>query len=127
MEMMIKEFNKMLEIRMSAGIGRFLGLSVEDSGSSIKIDMDMTKIILKFFKIENCRPVATPPPHGIDLSLESVGALTDATLYRQLVDALMLLDNTVRPDNSFSVDCLARYIHRSSDAFWTAGKHRSSG
>lgn len=70
--MMIKEFQKMLEIWMLAKIEILLGLLVEDSGNTIKIhNKDMMERILEFLTMEICRPVATRPPHEIDLSLES--------------------------------------------------------
>lgn len=69
-ERMIQELKKKFEIRIFAKIERFLELSVQGFVMSTTIhNKDMTDRVLNFFKMKNCRPIATPLPHGIDLSL----------------------------------------------------------
>eukprot|EP00253_Pinus_taeda_P008574 PITA_08574 len=61
--------------------------------------------ILKRFRMEDCRPMATP----MITSWKKIDALedkdVDPTLYRQLIGSLMYLVNT-RPDNCYAVNTL---------------------
>lgn len=63
--------------------------------------------------------VSTPLPSGIKLVQSSDSLLSDPEPYRQLVGKLLYL-NLTRPDLSYSVQQLSRFVSRPSTAHWEA-------
>lgn len=120
----IDNFSKEFEIRRSKSIDKFLGITIEDEGDQVRMHNEPMIIrMLKYFNMENSKPTGTPLPSNLDLEDNGSSPLPDQTPFRQIVGSLMHLANTVRPDISYSVNFLARYMHRPTDALWTACKH----
>jgi hypothetical protein len=62
-----------------------------------------------------CKPVSTPLPVNLDLSLKDSPEVVDPKLqaeYRAIVGSLMHLNQWTRPDLGFAVTFLSRYLHR---------------
>lgn len=120
----IDHFERDFEIRKSKPIERFLGVTIEDEGNEVRMHNEpMIMRMLKSFNMENANPSATPLPSNLDLMEEGSSPLPDQTPFRQIVGSLMHLSNTVRPDICYSVNYLARFMHRPTTALWTACKH----
>lgn len=123
-EKVIEAFEREFEMRVADRIDKFLGITIEDNGDTVKMhNAPMVDRILKYFNMTDCRAATTPLPAGLDLSMGEKNEVTETTPYRTLVGALMHLANTVRPDIAFSVNYLARFMHKPTKKFWTAGKH----
>ena len=58
---------------------------------------------------------------GLKLTKEVANGTVDGTLYRQLVGSLIYLTNT-RPDISYVVGVVARFMSSSSISHWKAAK-----
>jgi hypothetical protein len=63
--------------------------------------------LLTHFKMEYCKPCATPFQSGVKLTKTCQTPKVDATLYRQLVDSLIYLTHS-RPDISFVVSVVSQ-------------------
>jgi len=61
--------------------------------------------------MEECRYVAIPISPGIAISLSSNSHLVDVTTYRKLIGSLLYLTIS-RPDITFAVNLMARFIHK---------------
>nr|GEY06582.1 retrovirus-related Pol polyprotein from transposon TNT 1-94 [Tanacetum cinerariifolium] len=79
------------------------------------------KEILKRSKMEDCNPVVTPMELGTKLSKFEGGKPVDADNYRSLVGSLRYLTST-RPDLSYSVGVISRFMENPKYAHWKALK-----
>eukprot|EP00253_Pinus_taeda_P020539 PITA_20539 len=77
--------------------------------------------ILRHFHMEDCKPAPSPFQSGVKLSVSCTSLEVDATLYRQLVGKLLYLTHT-RPDLSFAVGLVARFMQNSRESHWKAAK-----
>ena len=71
--------------------------------------------------MEDCKPAPSPFQSGVKLSTTCTSPKVDATLYRQLVGSLLYLTHS-RPDLSFSVGRVARYMQNPHEIHYKAAK-----
>ena len=87
----------------------FLGLEVWQQKGEIFLGQGRYATeILKRFKMEDCRPMATPMITNWKKIDASEDKNVDPTLYRQLIGSLMYLVNT-RPDICYVVNSLSQF------------------
>lgn len=72
--------------------------------------------------MSECRPVAIPLPEGLTLSAETNTKEVNSTYYCKLVGRLIYLTNT-RPDLSFSVGLISRFMQAPQQAHLDAAMH----
>ena len=123
---LISEFKKdmMREFEMTdLGLMRyFLGIEVKQSKDGIFISQEKyANDILKRFGMENSNPMATPMEPKAKLSKKDKGETVDESLYRSLVGSLRYLTCT-RPDISFAVGKISRYMEEPKSSHWKAAK-----
>eukprot|EP00253_Pinus_taeda_P005615 PITA_05615 len=100
----------------------FLGLQVLQSKEGIFLSQSKYACdLLRFFHMEDCKPAPSPFQSGVKLSVTCTSPEVDATLYRQLVGKLLYLTHT-RPDISFVVGLIARFMQTPRESHWKAAK-----
>eukprot|EP00253_Pinus_taeda_P007367 PITA_07367 len=100
----------------------FLGLQVLPSKEGISLSQSKYACdILRHFHMEDCKPAPSPFQSGVKLSVSCTSPEVDATLYRQLVGKLLYLTHT-RPDLSFVVGLVARFMQNPRESHWKAAK-----
>eukprot|EP00253_Pinus_taeda_P030298 PITA_30298 len=100
----------------------FLGLQVLQSKEGISLSQSKYACdILRHFHMEDCKPAPSPFQSGVKLSVSCTSPEVDATLYRQLVEKLLYLTHT-RPDLSFAVGLVARFMQNPRESHWKAAK-----
>ena len=100
----------------------FLGLKVLQSKEGISLSQSNYACdLLHRFHMEDCKPAPSPFQSGVKLSLTCTSPEVDATLYRQLVGSLLYLTHS-RPDISFAVGLVARYMQHPHESHWKATK-----
>eukprot|EP00253_Pinus_taeda_P005565 PITA_05565 len=100
----------------------FLGLQVLQSKEGISLSQSKYACdILRHFHMEDCKPAPSPFQSGVKLSVSCTSPEVDATLYRQLVGKLLYLTNT-RPDLSFAVGLVARFLQNPRESHWKEAK-----
>lgn len=126
LDKIIEEFQSFFDVGVYDLIEKFLGMSIVDKDNEIHLHNErIIERVLRFFNMENCKPLYTPLPPGLDVYKEGLHheQLSDQLLYRQLIGSLLHLANTVRPDLSFGVNYLTRPIHQPTIVIWNVGKH----
>jgi len=80
--------------------------------------------ILNRFEMMESNPVRTPMDISQKLTRPSATSITATSRfpYRELVDALMYLAVSTRPDIAFAVSCLSQFNDRHDESHWTAAK-----
>jgi hypothetical protein len=78
--------------------------------------------ILKRFRMQDSRPMATPMVTNLKKIDSSASELADSRQYRQLIGSLMYLVNT-RPDICFVVNTLSQFMVEPREVHWVAAKH----
>jgi hypothetical protein len=73
------------------------------------------------FHMDDCKPTPSPFQSRVKLSGTCTSPEVDATLYCQLVGSLLYLTHT-RPDLSFVVGLVARYMQTPHESHWKAAK-----
>eukprot|EP00253_Pinus_taeda_P015782 PITA_15782 len=71
--------------------------------------------------LTDCKPAPSPFQSGVKLSVSCTSPEVDATLYRQLVGKLLYLTHN-RPDLSFVVGLVARFMQNPRESHWKAAK-----
>eukprot|EP00253_Pinus_taeda_P010639 PITA_10639 len=100
----------------------FLGLQVLQSKEGISLSQSKYACdILRHFHMEDCKPAPSPFQSGVKLSVSCTSPEVDATSYRQLVGKLLYLTHT-RPDLSFAVGLVARFMQNPREIHWKAAK-----
>eukprot|EP00253_Pinus_taeda_P014095 PITA_14095 len=69
----------------------------------------------------SCKPAPTPFLSGVCLEDGGDTPLVDITLYRQLVGSLLYLTHS-RPDLSYAVGAISRYMQEPHELHWKAAK-----
>eukprot|EP00253_Pinus_taeda_P015573 PITA_15573 len=101
----------------------FLGLEVWQQDGEIFLGQGRyASEILKRFRMQDCRPMATP----MITNWKKIDASGDKevypTLYRKLIGSLMYLVNT-RPDLCYVVNTLSQFMVETKRAHWAVAKH----
>ena len=76
------------------------------------------------FVMGECNPLTTPMEQNLNLTSIEGKEFEDATKYRQLVGSLIYL-NTTRPDISFVVGILSRFMQKPCEGHWPTAKKSS--
>eukprot|EP00253_Pinus_taeda_P022241 PITA_22241 len=71
--------------------------------------------------LTECKPAPSPFHSGVKLSVSCTSPEVDATLDRQLVGKFLYLTHT-RPDLSFAVGLVARFLQNPRESHWKAAK-----
>ena len=115
------KIGKQFQIKISP-LKLFLGVQIHvDRNHNIWLSQrDYAKSIIKRFQMEGSRPVSTPS----DNSLYSIDPNVDANQperpYRCLIGSLMFLAVLTRPDLSFTVSFLSRFLDKHNEQHWFA-------
>ena len=100
----------------------FLGLQVLQTKEGIFLSWSKYACdVLCLFHMEYCKPAPSPFQSGVELSTSYTSPKLDATLYRQLVGSLLYLNHS-RPDLSFVVGRVARYMPTPHESHWKVAK-----
>jgi hypothetical protein len=101
----------------------FLGLEVWQRSGEIFLEQGKyTLEILKRFRMQDSRPMATPTVTKLKKIDSSVSELAYPRLYRQLIGSLMYLVNT-RPNICFAVNNLSQFMVDLREVHCMATKH----
>ena len=118
-------------IRVEENVEKFLGIFV-DSATKGRIFIHSKLAIrqlLRNFNMDSAKAVSTPLPPSILFEASVASGNTAENLeandvpYRQLIGGLLHLSNTTRPDISYAVGFLSRYMENPNMAHWQAAKH----
>ncbi|XP_060673958.1 secreted RxLR effector protein 161-like [Ziziphus jujuba] len=123
---MVEEFKRamMKEYEMTdLGLMKyFLGIQVQQAKGEIFISQEKyLNDLLKWFHMDNCKPMSTPMALNEKLRKDDGAEKADATNYRSLVGCLIYLTNT-RLDIVFAVSYVSRFMHEPSKNHHTAVK-----
>jgi hypothetical protein len=106
-------------------VSKFLGMGFDHKRDEGTLEISHRRYILDMLeelKMEDCNPVKTPLPAGCNLDLAE-GKATEATYYRSLVGKALFLANSARPDISYAVGQLSRFMQTPLEEHLKAGKH----
>src|SRR5262249_47379147 len=77
--------------------------------------------ILQIFNMANCKPISTPMEQDLQLQrLDSTPTEAQHLPYREAIGKLIYLASATRPDISFAVSYLSRFVSRWDHSHWTA-------
>lgn len=102
----------------------FLGISIDRSGSTIKLSQPrLIKDLLAKFHMTECKPKSIPLTVGTVLG-KNVGEPLDTSIYpySTLVGSMLYLACCTRPDISYTVGVLTRFMSNPTMAHWLAAK-----
>jgi hypothetical protein len=100
----------------------FLGIEVKQKEQGIFIcQKKYTKALLEKFKMNDCKPVATPLVTNEKMQKDDGSPEADASRYRSLIGSLLYLTAT-RPDIMYATSLLSRFMQKPSQIHLGAGK-----
>lgn len=117
-----EEMQETFEMTDLGILNHFLGIEVRQSKAGIFITQrQYIEDILKTFKMHQSKAVTTPMFVNEKLQVEKASGGTDAKVYRSLVGRLLYATHT-RPDISYAVGILSRFVSNPSKQHYDAGK-----
>eukprot|EP00253_Pinus_taeda_P014934 PITA_14934 len=100
----------------------YLGIEVTQHPKSIFLSQKKyIGDLLNRFGMTECNPLTTPMEQNLKLTSIEGKEFEDATKYRQLVGSLIYL-TTTRPDISFAVGILSKFMQKPCEGHWSAAK-----
>eukprot|EP00253_Pinus_taeda_P021851 PITA_21851 len=94
----------------------------QNFGRCIKLSQaKYARDLLERFRTTDCKPAPTPFLSGVRLEDGGDTRLVDSTFYRQLVGSLLYLTHS-RPDLSYVVGVVSRYMQEPHELHWNAAK-----
>jgi transposase InsO family protein len=117
-----KELKKGFEMTDLGHLHYYLGIEVTQNPKYIFISQKkyIGELLNKFGMVE-CNPLSTPMEQNLKLTSKEGNEFEDATKYKQLVGSLIYL-TTTRPDISFVVGILSRFMQKPCEGHWSAAK-----
>ena len=98
-----------------------LGMKVDQMNDGIKLSQSaQVEKILKSMNLQDCNPCRYPIE--VDESQDNGKLLCDPSEYQSLVGSFMFLQNCTRPDISFAVNYLARFMSKPTDVLFHKAK-----
>jgi transposase InsO family protein len=117
-----KELKKVFDMTDLGLLHYYLGIEVTQNPNFIFISQKKyIGELLCRFGMQDCNPVSTPMEQNLKISSNEGNDFEDATKYRQLVGSLIYL-TTTRPDITFAVGILSRFMHQPCEGHWVAAK-----
>lgn len=117
--------NEMLKVFEMSDLGEmkfFLGMEIAQSSEGIFLSQKKYALnLLKKFKLDKCKPVATPRVVNEKLMKDDSEEREDPKLYRSLIGSLLYLTAS-RPDVMFAASLLSRYMQSPSIKHFGAAK-----
>lgn len=115
---MMKEF-EMVDLGL---LSYYLGIEVKQEKERITLKQSgFANRILQQFGMGDCNPCKCPMEPKLQLGKDTGGELVDPTEYRRIIGSLRYLLHT-RPDLSYSVGLVSRYMERPTILHWKAVK-----
>eukprot|EP00253_Pinus_taeda_P033276 PITA_33276 len=100
----------------------YLGIEVTQHLESIFLSQKKyVRYLSNRFGMRECNPLTTPMEQNIKLTSIEGKQFEDATKYRQLVGSLNY-QTTTRPNISFAVGILSRFMQKPCEGHWSAAK-----
>lgn len=123
---MITDFKEMCSRFKMSDLGllsHYLGIEVSQEPGLITLKQSsFAAKLLEKAGMEDCYSVHVPMEPRLKLSKQSTNPPLDVTLYRSLVGSLRYLVHT-RPDISFSMGMVSRYVEAPTTEHMSAVKH----
>jgi hypothetical protein len=121
-----KQFRKRFDVKTGT-VGVYLGNQISVDHGKLTVDLNQTEYVrelLERFKLTNCLPVSTPMVQRLS-ALNSGEKLSaeEQVLYRNMVGSLLYLACWSRPDISFAVSELSRFVSSPGQNHMQAVKH----
>eukprot|EP00253_Pinus_taeda_P010976 PITA_10976 len=117
-----KELRKGFEMTDLGYVHYYLGIEVNQHPKSIFLSQNnYIGDLLNMFGMTECNPLTTPMEKNLKLTSIEGKEFEDTTKYRQLVGSLNYL-TTTRPDISFAIGILSRFMQKPCEGHWLAAK-----
>jgi hypothetical protein len=105
----------------------YRGLNIERTEKGIRLHQQpYAKKVLERFNMLSSNPVSTPMINEEQLNTRDDSEAPDLELqktYQECVGCLIFLSSMTRPDMTYTVNKLGRYMHNPSQKHWKAAKH----
>lgn len=120
-------FSHEYTIRVDKGDSKFLGTPIFENDDYVQLHHQIyITDLLAEYNMTTCKPAHTPLPSGLELSSKSTedgGETMEKRPYQQLIGSLLYLENTTRPDISYAVSYLLRFMSNPTTNMWTSAKY----
>lgn len=119
-------FRKDFDIKDLGKVDYILGIQLvenEKDNCFYLLQSNAIKDLLKKYGLENCNPVDTPTETDFYTKiLDENGVIKDNTAYREIIGSLLYISSVSRPDISFTVNILSRFVENPYECHFKALK-----
>ncbi|XP_055814428.1 uncharacterized mitochondrial protein AtMg00810-like [Solanum dulcamara] len=117
-----KAMTKEFEMTDIGEMSYFLGVEVKQIRDDIFMSQKKyTERILKKFRMQDCKPVATPAEPGMKLSVDSTSEPVNPTFFKSVIGSLRYLTIS-RSDIMYAVGLVSKFMEKPKQGHWIAAK-----
>lgn len=121
-EDIIKAIKEEFNAKYMGEMKNFLGMEVKRNKDILELKQTkMIEKILTKFKMDECNGIKTPMERNYNIEIKDNTEVLDVP-YRELIGSLIYLTVTTRPDLTFAVSYLSRFLDKPNEELWKAGK-----
>lgn len=129
MEEILRIISEQYITKREKSVEKYLGIIIENVDNGICLHRKPSiSCLLENYGMEHCSISTTVLPNGFSINPDEFENHfqqnhVEKFPYRELVGSLLFLSNTTRPDISFSVSLLSRYMDKLTENLWHTAKH----
>ena len=118
-----QQMTKLFRMSDLGKLNFYLGIEIHQEHDRIMLcQTAYAKCLLERAGLSDCNPVSTPIQARLKLSKDGVGDAVDVMYYQSIIGGLRYLVHT-RPDISFAVGYLSRFMENPASEHYAAVKH----
>lgn len=121
MQELVKDLQSIFEVK-TCSLRNFVGMEIQKCDKYIFIHQtNYIEILLNRFNLNDCKPNGIPVDPHTKLE-KGEGEMEKDIPYREAVGSLMHLATVSRPDISYAVSLVSRFLNSYNDSHWNAVK-----
>lgn len=118
----VKNLKQEFNVKDMGDISTYLGIEFKRTDEKMEISQcNMINKVLQKFSMENCKGACTPLEPNFQVSAEEELELVDVP-FRELIGSLMYISLGSRPDITYAVSFLSRYLDKPNKKVWIGAK-----
>ncbi|RVE40811.1 hypothetical protein evm_014540 [Chilo suppressalis] len=118
----VRELEKEFKVKNLGEVKNYLGLEITRIKNRLEIKQtEMIYKLLEKFNMQECKTSKTPMEVNYNINITSDADVINVP-FKELIGSLLYISTNSRPDITYAVSYLSRYLDRPTQDAWKAGK-----
>jgi len=121
---LIKALRAKYGVKDEGPLRYILGVAVDDEKDMLRLSQgSYIERVLKRFNMEECKIASTPLPVSVKITRDEHGEPADQEMYRSIIGSVAYVMTCTRPDLSYAISKLSRYLNAPKSSHLSCAKH----